>query len=144
MCRLTALIALAFLAAPALAAPVEDVSQQWAGYWNAKNVKAIMTLYAPDPVFLPAEGFRWTGAASIRRHFAAGLKLYDPRLTLASTRSAASGNLAYDSGTYEEVLSPARGGKSANTRGSYLFVFQHTRHGWKILEQSWTQAPARP
>ncbi|MGH6873143.1 MAG: YybH family protein [Rhizomicrobium sp.] len=127
------------LAAPALAAPAGDISQEWAGYWNAKNLKQIMTLYAPQPVFLANSGERWAGGAAIRRHFAEGLKQFDPRLTLTSAVSGASGALAYDSGTYDEILSPTRGGKSLHRHGNYLFLFARQRRGgWKILEQSWT------
>jgi uncharacterized protein (TIGR02246 family) len=122
------------------ATPIENVSQQWAGYWNAKNLAAIMTLYAPEPTFLPTSGERWGGAASIRRHFAAGMKQYDPRLTMQSVASGTSANLAYDSGSYDEILAPAKGGKQIHVKGSYLFLFQkQKRGGWKILEQSWTE-----
>ena len=48
--------------------PVMDVSQQWAGYWNAKNMKAVIALYAPEPVFHPAVGRSWEGSASIRKN----------------------------------------------------------------------------
>ncbi|HEY1631307.1 MAG TPA: DUF4440 domain-containing protein [Rhizomicrobium sp.] len=131
---------LVLLAASAAGAAPENVSQQWAGYWNAKNLKAILTLYAPQPVFLPASGGRWEGAGSIRTHFAQALKQYDPRLTMQSVVSSTSGTLAYDSGTYDEILAPAKGGRQVHVHGSYLFLFQKQRRGgWKILEQSWTE-----
>ena len=135
-----AIAALALSAAAAQATPVQDISQQWAGYWNAKNLKAVMTLYAPTPVFLPTSGDRWEGVPSIRKHFAEALKQYDPRLTMQSVVSGASGNLAYDSGTYDEILAPAKGGKQIHAKGNYLFLFQKQhRGGWKILEQTWTE-----
>jgi ketosteroid isomerase-like protein len=136
-----ALIAALSVPIIAAAAPAVDVSEQWAGYWNAKNLVAIMTLYAPEPVFLPTSGERWVGAAQIRRNFARGLKKFDPRLTMQSVRSETSGSLAFDSGTYEEVLAPAKGGKALRVKGNYLFVFQRKsrRGGWKILEQTWTE-----
>ncbi len=129
-------------AMPARAVPVVDVSQQWAGFWNAKNLDATLTLYAPEAVFLSASGERWEGMAAIRKNFARLLKRFDPRLTLQSLKSEVSGNLAYDSGSFDEVLAPAKGGKAIRARGNYLFVFQRKskRSGWKILEQVWTQA----
>jgi uncharacterized protein (TIGR02246 family) len=138
---LTVLAVLA-LAAPVHAAPPTDVAQQWAGYWNAKNLSATLTLYAPEPVFLPTSGERWEGEAEIRRNFARLLKKYDPRLTLRSVKSETSGNLAYDSGSFDEVLAPAKGGKAIRAKGNYLFVFtRKTRRGeWQILEQVWTQS----
>jgi ketosteroid isomerase-like protein len=117
-----------------------DVSEQWAGYWNAKNLAAIMTLYAPAPVFLPTSGERWAGASAIRANFAKGLAQYDPRLTLRSVASEVSGNLAYDSGAYEEVVAPVKGGRAIRAKGNYLFVFRRGRGTrWKILEQIWTE-----
>lgn len=131
--------------APALAesmryTPVMDVSQQWAGYWNAKNLKAVMTLYAPAPVFHSTVGPTWEGTVEIRREFAGILKNFDPDITLHSQRSETSGTLAYDSGTYEETIARVKGGAPIKARGSYLFLFQkQKRGGWKILEQTWTE-----
>jgi ketosteroid isomerase-like protein len=120
--------------------PVMDVSQQWAGYWNAKNMKAVIALYAPEPVFHPTVGPTWEGTVSIRRNFAALLKDFDPDITLHSVRSETSGTLAYDSGTYNETIARVKGGAPIKARGSYLFLFQkQKRGGWKILEQTWTE-----
>ena len=136
------------LAAPAAAEPVHytpvtDVSQQWAGYWNAKNLKAVMALYAPEPVFHPTVGPAWEGAAAIRKNFAGLLKDYDPDITLHSERSETSGTLGYDSGTYGETIARVKGGAPIKARGSYLFLFQkQKRGGWKILEQTWTEREA--
>jgi ketosteroid isomerase-like protein len=127
-------------AEPARLTPVMDVSQQWAGYWNAKNLDAVMALYAPEPNFMPTIGEAWTGVTSIRKEFAGVLAVYDPHIVLHSLRSETSGTLAYDSGNYEETVAPVKGGAAIRTSGSYLFVFQKQKHGgWKILEQAWTE-----
>jgi ketosteroid isomerase-like protein len=137
------LLTVAVAAAPAHYTPVTDISQQWAGYWNAKNLKAVMTLYAPEPVFHSTVGPVWEGAASIRKNFAGVLKDYDPDVTLHSERSETSGTLAYDSGTYSETIARVKGGEPIKARGSYLFLFQkQKRGGWKILEQTWTEREA--
>jgi ketosteroid isomerase-like protein len=141
----TVLAALLLSLGAARAAPVEDVSQQWAGFWNAKNLGAVMTLYAPAPLFITGTAERWDGAASIRKHFAVVLKQVDPRLMLTSVKSGSSGTLGFDSGTFDEILAPAKGGKAIHARGTYVFLFQHGKHGWKVLEQSWTEyAPPKP
>ena len=143
--RLRALAFGLLLVAPAAAEPVRytpvmDISQQWAGYWNAKNMRAVMALYAPAPVFHPTVGPSWEGAASIRRNFAGLLKDFDPDITLHSLRSETSGTLAYDSGTYDETIARVKGGAPIKARGSYVFLFQRQkRGGWKILEQTWTE-----
>ena len=120
--------------------PVMDISQQWAGYWNAKNLKAVMMLYAPEPVFHSTIGATWEGVVEIRKGFTGILKNFDPDITLHSQRSQTSGVLAYDSGTYEETVARVKGGAPIKARGSYLFIFQkQKRGGWKILEQTWTE-----
>ena len=50
----------------------------WAPDWNAKNLDAIVALYAPEPVFLPTSGVRWAGATVIRKAFAGALKQFAP------------------------------------------------------------------
>jgi len=131
------------IAAPMSVTPVTDISQQWAGYWNAKNLRAVMTLYAPEPVFHSTVGPAWEGAVAIRKNFAGLLKNYDPDVTLHSERSQTSGTLAYDSGTYSETIARVKGGAPIKARGSYLFLFQkQKRGGWKILEQIWTEHEA--
>jgi uncharacterized protein (TIGR02246 family) len=135
------LLLTALLSTAASASPVSDISQEWAGYWNARNVKAIMTLYADDATFMPTTGRPWRGDAAIRKGFAGVLKVYEPDIHLTSVKADSSGTLAYDSGTYDETLALVKGGKAVHARGAYLFVFQRQtkRGGWKIVQQSWSQ-----
>jgi uncharacterized protein (TIGR02246 family) len=134
------LLLTALISVPAFASPVSDLSQEWAGYWNARNMKAIMTLYAEDAIFMPTVGRPWTGEAAIRKGFAGVLKVYEPDIHLTSTKALASGNLAYDSGTYDETLALVKGGRAVHARGCYLFVFaREKRGGWRIVQQSWSE-----
>jgi ketosteroid isomerase-like protein len=140
---LSVLLTAPAMAEPVRVTPVMDLSQQWAGYWNAKNLKAVLTLYAPEPVFHSTVGPALKGLGAIRRNFAGLLKDYDPDLALHSERSETSGTLGYDSGTYEETVARVKGGAPIKARGSYLFLFQkQKRGGWKILEQTWTEREA--
>lgn len=129
--------------APAVSPTAEPaaLSVQWAAGWSAKDLDGLMALYAPEPVFLTASGERWEGAATIRAHFAEGLAEYNPQLAVKSVKSEASGDLAYDSGSYEETTTAVHGsGGAIRAKGSYLFVFRRQTDGsWKILEQVWTQ-----
>ena len=128
---------------PALAA--DSLSAEWARDWSARKLEAIMQLYAPKPVFLPAVGPRWNGTEAIRKNFSALVTAYIPHIVVRSIDSARSGDLGYDSGTYEETIKAVRGGRSIHARGNYLFVFQRQRSGdWKILEQTWTDLEQPP
>ena len=124
----------------------ETLSAQWAALWSAKNLAAVMELYAPRPVFLPTIGPRWEGTDNIRKNFAGILSAYDPQIRLRSIASESSGDLGYDSGVYDETITPAKGGKPIASKGSYLFVFQRQEAGgsWRILEQTWTSDAPPP
>jgi ketosteroid isomerase-like protein len=133
----------AFASRPTLAQ--DSLAGQWAELWNAKKLDAVMQLYAPEPVFLPTIGPRWSGANVIRTNFAGLLAHYNPHLNLHSIRRQASGDLAYESGIYDEVIIPVTGGKPIPTKGSYIFVYQrHSGSDWKILEQTWTSDAPLP
>ena len=117
-----------------------DVSAAWASDWSTKNLDAVMALYAPDAEFMPGSTESWVGTAVIRKSFAGVLSQYSAKVHLHSVRIEASGNLAYDSGLYDETVTPVKGGKALQFRGNYLFVFRHVKNGeWKILEQTWTE-----
>ena len=125
-------------------ASVADISQEWAGYWNAKNIEGALNLYAPQPTFLPTVGRAWSGTAAIRANFTALLKTYDPHITLTSQKTDSSGTLAYDTGSYDEVIDRVKGGAPIYAHGHYLFLFQKQKRGWKILEQSFSEnAPVK-
>jgi ketosteroid isomerase-like protein len=133
----------AFASYPARAQ--DTLAAQWAELWNTKKLDAVMQLYAPEPVFLPTIGPRWSGANIIRTNFSGLLAHYNPHLHLHSIRRQASGDLAYESGVYDEIITPVAGGKPIPTKGSYIFIFQRQSGGaWKILEQTWTSDAPLP
>ena len=140
---LMAVMLCAFVSCPALAQ--DSLAGQWAELWNAKKLDAVMQLYAPEPVFLPAIGPRWSGTSVIRTNFAGLLAHYNPQLNLHGIRRQASGDLAYESGIYDEIITPVDGGKAIPAKGSYIFVYQRQSGGdWKILEQTWTSDAPLP
>jgi ketosteroid isomerase-like protein len=117
-----------------------ELSTVWAADWTAKNLDAVMQLYAPEPVFLPTVGASWQGASTIRRNCAGLQAKFNPHIAVHSLWSAVSGELAYDSGTYEETLVPTAGGKTIHAKGNYIFIYQRRANGpWKILEQTFTE-----
>ena len=119
---------------------VSVLSANWAADWHAKNLDAIMALYASDAAFQPASHERWDGTAAIRKNFANLLSQFNTNLRMQSLRSDASGDLGYDSGTYVEDVTRAKGSAAMHFSGSYLFLFQRQKNGeWKILEQTWTE-----
>jgi uncharacterized protein (TIGR02246 family) len=123
------------------ASGVAQISAQWAKEWSAKNLEALIALYADDAVFLPATGTRVTGRAAIRDLFEKALAGNPSELHLQSRVAEQSGNLAYDSGDYEEKT--VSGGITRSGRGNYLAVFRRDgKNQWRIVEHMWTDVPA--
>src|ERR1700688_3833372 len=112
------------LSTGSIANPAGSLSETWAADWSAKKLDAVIALYEPEPVFLPTIGPRWVGLAAIRKNFAGLLENYDPHVVLHSLETGSAGRLGYDSGTYEETITPVKGGKPIPSRGAYLFLFQ--------------------
>ncbi len=133
------LICAAALTGTAMAGDVAALSTAWAVGWSGKKLDDLMALYAPDAVFLPTSRSRWTGSAEIRKNFAGLLTQVSADLHLHSLKTGASGDLAYDSGSYEETITPEKSDTIKHLSGDYLFLFQRQKNGeWKILEQTFT------
>jgi uncharacterized protein (TIGR02246 family) len=128
------------LAGPRDVSGVAQISARWAKEWSAKNLEAVIALYADDAVFLPATGSRVTGRAANRDLFEKALAANTSELHLESKVTERSGNLAYDSGDYEEKT--ISGGIARSGRGNYLAVFRRDgKNQWRIVEHMWTDVP---
>jgi uncharacterized protein (TIGR02246 family) len=128
---------------PALAQ--DSLAAQWAALWSAKKLDAVMRLYVADPIFLPSVGARWQGREELRKNFKGLLAHYNPQISLLKVSGEASGDLAFETGAYDETITPVDGGKPIAARGGYLFVYRRGADGvWNILEQSWTSEEPPP
>ena len=118
---------------------IEHVREDWATYWNAKNVADIMKLYAPDAVFLRPNAARTTGTPAIRALFESVLATNTPHIEFHGITIEGSDDLAYDSGTYDETITT--GGVTRKTKGDYLIVVKRQANGrWLIVQQAWSDA----
>jgi uncharacterized protein (TIGR02246 family) len=112
------------------------VSETWAVDWNDKRLDHIMTLYADDAVFLRPAAERTTGWTAIRSLFAKALETNTPHIVFHRITMERSGNLAYDSGTYDETIASSGGTRA--TRGDYLMILRRQSDGrWLIAQQTW-------
>jgi uncharacterized protein (TIGR02246 family) len=117
--------------------PVALISEQWAREWSAGNLDALMALYAEDAVFLTATGSRTTGRVAIRELFEKAFAASTSDLHVQSKVTEQSGQLAYDSGQYEETTTT--GGLKRSGRGNYLVVLRRDgRKQWRIAQHMWT------
>ena len=125
---------------PQSASEVAKISEQWAKEWKAKNLDALMTLYAEDAVFMPASGNRVTGRSAIRELFQKALAVYTSDVRVHSKVTEQSGQLAYDSGEYDETSTS--GGVQRSGKGNYLVILRRdNKNQWRIVEHMWTDVP---
>ena len=117
---------------------ISKVSDLWAREWGAKNLEALMDLYADDAVFMTATGTRTTGRQAIRKLFEQALASSGSQLNIHSRETEASGNLAYDSGEYDETSTA--NGVTKSGKGNYLVVLRRDKNRWRIVQHMWTDA----
>ncbi len=95
------------------------------------------------PVFLTGQGQRIAGRAAIREVFKMALETNTSNLSVRSLVTEESGNLAYDSGEYQQTIIPVSEGAQLQLQGNYVILFKRQPDGkWLIVEHVWTVAPA--
>jgi ketosteroid isomerase-like protein len=115
--------------------------QEWARNLHDKHVDASVAEYAADAEFINPDGSRAHGTAELRHLFETVTGMFDSDLVFESKKVEISGDLAYDSGTYQEGLTVRATGKAQRASGSYLTVYRRGKDGaWLIVEQVWTGA----
>lgn len=124
---------------------VAHVRDHWAQFLNAKQLGPLLTLYAPDAVFLQPTGERINGVPSIRALTQKIWSTFTPDITMHGITTKVSCDMAYDEGDFHETLTSISNGAKQQTQGEYLMVFKRDNHGrWLIVEQVWTGlAPKR-
>ncbi len=114
----------------------------WVQNLRTKQLEPILKFYAPDAVFLQPNGDRITGPAALRTLFQTIMSTFTSDLTLHSQNLDTSGDLAYDSGDFQETLTTIATGAKINSKGSYVMIFKRQPNGsWQIVQQVWTDTP---
>lgn len=120
---------------------IARVRSQWADDLRNKRLEAITALYTPDAAFLSGDVGRVTGRPAIHDLCKKVMAAVTSDMVMHSVRTEHSGNLAFDSGDYEETMTKASDGTSQNAKGSYLMVLRRQPDGkWLIVEQIWTDS----
>jgi ketosteroid isomerase-like protein len=116
--------------------------EAWVQDLRPKQLESILKFYAPDAVFLQPTGERITGSAALRTLFQTIMATFNCDLTLHSHNLETSGDLAYDSGDFEESLTTIATGAKITPKGSYIFIFKRQPNSsWQIVQQVWTGTP---
>jgi ketosteroid isomerase-like protein len=144
----TTILALIFSSTSAAApqsstvATLAKIREDWVQALRTKQLEHILKFYAPDAVFLQPTGERITGSAALRTLFQTVMATFDSDLMLHSQNLEASGDLAYDSGDFQENLTTIATGVKIAAKGSYIIIFKRQLDGsWQITQQAWTGSP---
>jgi uncharacterized protein (TIGR02246 family) len=126
---------------PPLAKDVESVireaGQNWATYWNNRELDKVVSIYAQNAVYLPPHHSAVHGRDAIREYLERALEHGATGLAFEVTYIRQAGDLAYDVGTYTMNL-PHDGGKRQD-KGKYLTVWHRLADGeWKIVADAWS------
>ena len=118
------------------------IRETWVHDLRAKKLEPVLKFYAPNAVFLQPSGERITGSAAIRSLFQSIMSTFNSDLTLQSHNLETSGDLAYDSGDFQETLTNVATGAKISSKGSYITIFKRQPNGsWQIVQQVWTGSP---
>ena len=116
--------------------------EAWVQDLRTKQLEPILKFYAADAAFLQPTGERLTGSAALLTLFQTVMANFNSDLTLHSQNLETSGNLAYDSGDFEENLTNIASGTKINSKGSYVIIYKRQPNGgWLIVQHVWTGKP---
>jgi ketosteroid isomerase-like protein len=116
--------------------------ETWVQDLRTKQLEPILKFYAADAAFLQPDGERITGSAALRTLFQTIMATFNSDLTLHSQNLEASGDLAYDSGDFQETLTNISTGAKINSKGSYVIIYKRQPNGaWQIVQHVWTGTP---
>jgi ketosteroid isomerase-like protein len=123
-------------------ATLAKIRENWVQDLRTKQLEPILKFYAPDAVFLQPTGERITGSAALRALFQNVMATFNSDLTLHSQNLETSGDLAYDSGDFQETLTTNATGAKMTSTGSYIIIFEYqAKGGWQIVQHAWTGIP---
>jgi ketosteroid isomerase-like protein len=118
------------------------IRETWVEDLRTKQLEPILKFYATDAAFLQPTGERITGSAELRTLFQTIMASFNSDLVLHSKTLEASGDLAYDSGDFEETLTNIASGAKINSKGSYIIIYKRQADGsWLIVQHAWTGTP---
>ena len=118
------------------------IREDWVYDLRTKQLEAILKSYAPDAAFLLPSGDRISGSAALRTLFQNIMATFHSDLTLHSQNLETSGDLAYDSGDFQETLTTIATGAKITSKGSYIIIFKRQPNGsWQIVQHVWTGTP---
>ena len=108
---------------------------EYAEYYNAKNVAALVPMYAPDAIITTADGMTYVGQAAIKAVLTKDAPTF-PHLVITSDSLIGYGSTAIDVGTTKQH---PQGGGEITAR--YLVVLRRNMGVWTIVRLAVVPVP---
>jgi ketosteroid isomerase-like protein len=114
---------------------IRELDRQWQAAVDAKDVEATISFYAPDAVKMEPNAPTIVGIDRFREAFEAWLPLPNVSNQFAPDliEVAASGDMAWDRGTYHFVMETPDG--PIEDVGKYLMVWKKISGEWKVIAE---------
>ncbi|HEX4666732.1 MAG TPA: SgcJ/EcaC family oxidoreductase [Chthoniobacterales bacterium] len=126
---------------------LKKLDAEWADAARAKDVEKTVSYYAQNAIVMPPNAAALRTKDAIRKGWKEMIETPGAGLTWQATKVevAASGDLAYVTGTYEDTITGADGKKTVDN-GKYLEVLKKQADGsWKCVADMWnSDLPAPP
>jgi uncharacterized protein (TIGR02246 family) len=134
------------LTAPAAADDVrqaiEQVNSQVMAAFNAGDAAAIASLYSDTAKMLPPDATEIAGREAIQELWQSWLDDGLKDLTLEAIEVEASGDLAYEIGSFS-MQAPAENNTMMMATGNYVVVWKRGADGnWRLHVDTWNDAPS--
>jgi uncharacterized protein (TIGR02246 family) len=115
---------------------IEEGAERWMTAFNGKDAATLASFYAADAIILPPNGPRVSGRANLEALFTEMFAIGGD-LKLAITHVDASGDLAYEVGSYSMSIQMPGTPPMADT-GKYVAVWKRQADGkWLIVADTW-------
>jgi uncharacterized protein (TIGR02246 family) len=127
-------------------AAIRSLVKQWSDSAATKDPAKFAAFYADDALFLFENMPLVSGKAAIAE--ALGPMMQDPNfaLTFGPTKVdvARSGDIAYETGTYQLTLTDQKTKKPFPTKGKYIVVWKKVGDTWKVAVDAPLADPPEP
>jgi uncharacterized protein (TIGR02246 family) len=112
---------------------IRELDLRWQAAVDAKDIEACLSLYVPDAMQMPANSLAFVGTEAIGKWYESWLMEPGVSNTFAPEiiEVAASGDLAYDRGTYRFAVDTPEG--RAEDAGKYIVIWKKINGDWKVL-----------
>ncbi len=112
---------------------IKQLAKDWRSAWIAGDARALLALFADDPVVLPQGQPAIVGKDALRPLYKAVFREVTIKSTSKVIEVEASGDMGYVWSTYNLTATPKSGGNSIRSKGKSLFIVKRQRRGaWKI------------